>query len=946
MLHADFLQLLELSAKERPGDPVFYCPENDYEPITFSQLRTRSLRLVRALDEQGIRRGGSCAIDLENTPAFIYMLIAAAYGGFSLIALNTRLTQEEKRERARELYRYFHCDSIPRLDEATIESLLAEQAQAADVAAADPTSATAKYGNKFEGDVNLLARTAQRGLASADDRATAVVMFTSGTQGRPKAANLTWGNLLGAAAAANARLCKQETGCWQIVLPLYHVGGLSIVLRSILNRSTFILYRNFDAYTTLRDVRHFEVSHISVVDKILQDLLVYQNQAEKQNLAPELGKLNQYSCILLGGAAPNSETLKRANKAGASVFVSYGLTETSSCAAAELAGKKFDGFVSPLPGYSFTVLNPDTDGVGRLAVKGPGVFDGYLNTQASFTPDGYFITGDSARSVNHRIQVAERSEDMFISGGENIYPQEIRDKLCSVPGVSDAYVFGVEDETWGRRPVAFIEKEKAEQASDELDDGSTTDAVDSTSSSAPTGASDCTGSSTPEHPADNFAFAETVRTSLSTRLSRIYTPDHLLVLDTMPRNAVGKIDRKACQKLWNERIQVQRVELWRALLPMKHSIRTAKTTMKDREVLLLRATSANGHTGLGECAAFSTNWYLPETISSCENYLENELLPALIDQPFLNPIEAANYIAQVPGASQHPLACATIETALWDIYGKATKRSIRTLIGGRAQVSEKGAIRHIPKGCVPGGAVVGVGSAKDVVATVRALVEQGYARVKLKVQPGRDVKIVAAVRDAFPDLVIALDANQSYKDTQVSRLRQMDEYDIAFIEEPLRPDWHPRVGPQDIFARLARVQDELSAQVCLDESWHTQEQLRDALVQHPELRCVSMKIAKFGGLYAALEFYRWARERGIQMVVGGMFDTGISKRLHAAFCTLPGIQLPGDISSSSRYFSVDVCKPPFELDEDAFLQVNPDEYPYGLGCTLDGAALERILIRQ
>ena len=365
--------------------------------------------------------------------------------------------------------------------------------------------------------------------------------------------------------------------------------------------------------------------------------------------------------------------------------------------------------------------------------------------------------------------------------------------------------------------------------------------------------------------------------------------------------------------------------------------------MRERESLLLRVTDAQGRQGIGECVAFSTDWYLPETIDSAQAFLRSRVLPAAMHRVFLNPVHAAHYLAKLPGADDNPLASAAFENALWDLYGKSVGRSIGTLIGARDQVTEAGAIHVVPQGCVRGGVVVGVSTPKEAVAKVSSLVDQGYQRVKLKVQPGRDIKTAQAVRKAFPDLVLALDANQSYKDTHIDNLRKLDELGIAFIEEPLRADYRPTVGPPGLFDRLARLQGLLSMPVCLDESWKTGEHLKAVLEAHPDLRCVSMKLAKFGGLQAACEFYDWARGRSISMVCGGMYDTGVSKRLHAAFSMLAGIMQPGDISSSSQFFSVDVCSPVFALDQ-GVLQVNPPGHEFGLGCVLDEQVLDQVAI--
>lgn len=957
----NFAATIETRATQ-PQDYVCFLDAESGQAVTYSDLRLRGTWLARELEAQGVERGSMCALDMGNCPALMYALVAAAYGGFTLVFLNVRLTALEKNDRLLEMKRVTGERTIPVLDEKTTLALVAE---------ADKAGPGAR---------NEIAAWGRHGVGAFDELASAAVMFTSGTSGKPKAAALSWAQLQGAARASNEVLNEEGEGIWQLVLPAYHVGGLEIVFRSVLNRNAFVLYRKFDAQAVMADAYVYGATHISVVDKMLQDLLAIEEE-RKAAICPEDGtvletacaaggaggaaagasdttaaqtqdaaktaqapaapaaapaqalaataaaksalataeadaqasqqggahtSLASYECILLGGSRPNRSTLSRALEAGARVYASYGMTETCSQVANALVEDPENILLDALPGYDLAIVAPGSDGFGQLAVRGPGVIDGYLNAQAAFTADGYFLTGDRARMEQGRVEVSERATDMFISGGENIYPAEIRDKILAIEGVTDAYVFGAHDAVWGRRPVAFVEA---------------TDA-----------------SSRPGY--NSFFFADEMRNRLSMVLSPLYLPDQFVLVDDFPRTGVGKTSTGSLERAWSRRLHVAKVELWQVRLPLVQPIRTAKHKLRERDVLIVRLTDIEGRTGIGECAAFATNWYLPETIVDDLPLLRDSLCPLLVGRVLLHPSEAPELFENVPGALEKPLACAAIENALWDLYGKVRRRTIRKLIGAREVASEPGSLIEVPEGCVLGGAVVGIGSPNEVLAAVDEAVKAGYRRVKIKIKPGHDVQVVKAVRAAHPRLTIMLDANQSYKDSQASVFAELDDYDIACIEEPLDPAYTPTVGPTKLFDRLARLQATLRTRVCLDESWTSAEQLYEALESHPELRCVSLKIGKFGSASAALAFHSWARERGIEVWPGGMYDTGISKRLHAAFGLLPGVNLPGDFSDSSRYFTVDVCNPPFAL-EDGILQVNAPGNPHGLGCTLDEDALAR-----
>ena len=428
---------------------------------------------------------------MDNSPALVLLAVAAGYGGFALVALNRRLTDAEKDERLSDLERNgYHVAA--RLDEATVVGMLHE------VSDERTRHVLRHHAERYAAQFNL------------DDRA--MVLFTSGTSGRAKAVELTWRNLVGSATASNEHLAASPTDVWQLALPLYHIGGFQIMVRSILAGCSFVLYRRFEVERVMTDAARYAVTHISVVDKMLQDMLAWADADAEDDDAEVVGAharhcerdaangafrtrcrrrafgergacdegaadlasvkhlsslrgrhashaqavalhasredadrlrrfrtvaesanvLAGYRCILLGGAAPNPRTLQTAVAAGARVYASYGMTETSSQIASTLVTKDFSGKLDLLPGYRATVVAPDADGMGQLAVSGPGVCAGYLNARAAFTVDGYFLTGDRASVRRRTLQVAERTDDMFVSGGENVYPAEIQRKLLFV----------------------------------------------------------------------------------------------------------------------------------------------------------------------------------------------------------------------------------------------------------------------------------------------------------------------------------------------------------------------------------------------------------------------------------------------------------------------------------------------------------------------------------
>ena len=920
--------------------------DGNIEALSYRETRMIAAGLASLLRRRGVALGDAVAVDLPNQPACVFLLLAAAYGGFTLVTLNNRLTDAEKQARLLDLQRSRAFNVAYTVDESNVANLIRTVANDAtgtaeaagpghaqrtsfyartNIATAEARSTRAlgragrsrgaaarrREDEARQDALESVIHFAERGAHVFDRGATAVVMFTSGTTGRSKAVPLTWENLCGSAAVSNASLNRHGEGLWQIALPLYHVGGLQMVVRSLLNANPFILYQRFDAERVLADAARRGATHISVVDKMLQDMLASSHASG----------VGRYECILLGGGPLNAQTLRRALAMRARVYASYGMTETASQIANSLVTPGFTGGMSLLEGYEARIVDAGPDGFGRLAVRGPGLFGGYLNARAAYTADGFFLTGDTAAiAPDGKLYVKERTDDMFISGGENVYPAEIREKLLRVPGVADAYIFGAPDDTWGRRPVGFIERGNAAAPA----------------TGGPAGIAAGVAGQRARTLSDR-RFAQEIAQVAAPQLSRMYQPKHLFALPRFPRTGIGKVDRAALRRLYEQRIEIKRVNLYRIRLPFRKPFATAKGTLSFRESLLVEVVDHAGRTGLGECVSFPTDWYLPEVLDQDIRILREQLIPLVLNTVLLHPSEADGLFAACPGANELPMGRGALEPTLWDLYGKIVEQPLWQLIGGQA-----------PEGtdavAVPAGAAIPVGPVAETVAAAQRCVDAGYTRVKLKVTPGTAYFSAQAVRKAFPDLVISLDANQSFTEHDIEELRNLDELDIAWIEEPLDPRRPVASGPHDLFARLAQLQRRIKTPVCLDESIVSARDLARVL-KHPELKCFALKIGKFGGIEPALQFVHMAQARGMRVWMGGMYDTGVSRRMHAAFETLSGVSDAGDIGATSRYFDTDVTNPPYTVERGP-VTLTRRGHEFGLGCELDRAALSHVLIDQ
>ena len=972
-----FETLTRLSAHETCF--TYVSEEGFEEAYSYREVRMMSAALASILRSRGAKPGDCIAVDLGNCPLYIFLILACAYGGFQLVALNHRLTRGEKAQRIDEIDRTlgtsiacliddkkstkYVSDALQLLSGLTDESADENQnhsgvkthvermgqartrthfmgRQAAIEAAPRSTQASKRpttsqdmlrrHSESARQDrVEEVIHFAEHAASVFDASAPALIMFTSGTTGRPKAVSLTWENLISASRITNEILSPttpegSAKTLWQACLPLFHIGGFQIIVRSLLAGAPFALYQKFDAQKVLEHGRAVGATHISVVDKMLKDLLAL---GDRDSFA-------HYQCILLGGGPLNPSTIQEGLAKGVSLYASYGMTETSAQIACAPVTADFKGGLRILPGYEAQIVDRNSQGVGRLAVRGPGVFAGYLNARAAFTVDGFFLTGDSAALYNNQLYVKERTTDMFISGGENIYPAEICQRIMKDPRVSDAYVFGAQDVQWGRRPVAFVERNRHFRSEDEI------------------GASQNSAIAQRTRHLTNHGLRLSIKEDLQSNLSKLYQPKHLFVVDKFPRSGIGKVNRKVLEESYQQRIQAEKVVLYRIRLPFKKPFKTSKETLRFREVILVEVTDHNGRTGLGECSSFLTDWYLPETLNVDEYILRERLAPLVLATPLLHPSEAESLFATYPELEEYPLARAAIEEALWDLYGKIVKKPLWQLLGGDTTGLARrplltGAGSQSVSGFeleVPAGAVIGVGSVGEVVASARQCVEAGYSRLKLKVIPSTAYACTEAVRELFPDIMLSLDANQSFTFRSIDELRSLDAFNLSWIEEPLAIDDPSAPVQTDIFARLSHLQSLMKTPICVDESIEYPRDLSRAL-QYPNLKCYAVKLAKFGGIEPTLQFMRLAKARGMKVWMSGMYESGIGRRISAAFETLPIVDAPGDIGSTSRYYATSVSLPLYAT-EDGYVKLNPKGYDFGIGCEIDKTALQKVLISR
>ena len=331
------------------------------------------------------------------------------------------------------------------------------------------------------------------------------------------------------------------------------------------------------------------------------------------------------------------------------------------------------------------------------------------------------------------------------------------------------------------------------------------------------------------------------------------------------------------------------VELRRIRMPLVAPFRTSFGTETDRDVLLLRAVTDEAE-GWGECVAMADPLYSSEYVEAAADVLRRYLVPALLAAPRLDAVAVAPALHRFKG---HRMAKAALETAVLDAELRGS---------GRTLARELGAVHER----VPCGVSVGImASIGELLDAVGGYLEQGYVRIKLKIEPGWDVAPVRAVRERFgDDVLLQVDANTAYTLGDAPRLAQLDPFALLLIEQPL--------DEEDVLghAELAKL---ISTPVCLDESITSARAAADA-IRLGACRIVNIKPGRVGGYLEARRIHDVCVANGVPVWAGGMLETGLGRAANVVLAALPGFTLPGDTSASDRYYRTDITAP-FVLED-------------------------------
>ena len=341
--------------------------------------------------------------------------------------------------------------------------------------------------------------------------------------------------------------------------------------------------------------------------------------------------------------------------------------------------------------------------------------------------------------------------------------------------------------------------------------------------------------------------------------------------------------------------RIDRAEIFTVRLPLVKPFETSFGVETHKTALLLRVASGDAE-GWGECVASPDPFYSYETNLTALHIIEDFLIPAVREMNDFTVEEALATFRRIRG---HHMAKATVENALLDLTAKQDGIPIYQLIGGQRKP-------------VPSGISIGIKErVDDLLGIIGEAVDKRYGRIKIKIKRGRDVEVLRAVRDAFPEIRLMADANADYTLDDIDILKQFDAFNLMMIEQPLNYD--------DIHQH-ALVQKQIDTPVCLDESIKGLKDAKTA-AQLESCRIINIKQGRVGGILNAKAISEFCRGEGIPVWSGGMLETGIGRAFNIHLQTLPGFTLPGDTSETSRYFHEDIVDRPVILQANGTISI-------------------------
>ncbi|MBF8222543.1 malonate--CoA ligase [Halomonas sp. 328] len=498
MSHNLYLQFLP-HFQRQPQKPLIESPAG--QGYTYGEAQARSRRLAGALRELGVTPGERVAVQVDKSPEAILLYLACLQIGAVYLPLNTAYTSAE--------IEYFLGDAEPRLYVCRPKAL----AEARQLAAACGVPRVESLGSTGDGSLLEKADRAEpwEQIAEIGERDLAAILYTSGTTGRSKGAMLSHANL-----ASNSRALAEA---WHYTaddhllhaLPIFHTHGLFVACNITLTTGasmTFLPKLDVEQLLELMPRATVLMGVPTFYTRLLQSPRLDRDAVAKMRL-------------FVSGSAPLlAETHQEFEaRTGHAILERYGMTETNMNTSNPYDGARRPGTVGlPLPGVELRISDRDSGAelpqgeTGMVELRGPNVFQGYWRmpekTRAEFRDDGFFITGDLGRIDEHGyLQIVGRDKDLVISGGYNVYPKEVEQLIDDLPGVVESAVIGVPHPDLGEGVTAVV------VAEGDLDEA-------------------------------------TILAALGDQLARYKQPKRVFFVDALPRNVMGKVQKKQLRETY------------------------------------------------------------------------------------------------------------------------------------------------------------------------------------------------------------------------------------------------------------------------------------------------------------------------------------------------------------------------------------------------------------
>ena len=364
-------------------------------------------------------------------------------------------------------------------------------------------------------------------------------------------------------------------------------------------------------------------------------------------------------------------------------------------------------------------------------------------------------------------------------------------------------------------------------------------------------------------------------------------------------------------------MRIQKLILREIQLRLKSPFEASFGRIDHRRILLVEAV-CDGITGWGEITAGEGPYYNSETADTAWVVFTQFIAPLAVGREIRSAADIAPLLEVIRG---HEMTKAGLECALWDVEAQEKGLPLARLLGGnRDEIS-----------C---GVSIGIQDSPEMlVSTVERELAAGYQRIKIKIKPGKDRQLIAAVRRRFPQIQLMVDANSAYTLADLAHLKSFDEFGLMMIEQPLA--W-------DDIHQHARLQANLQTPICLDESIHNSRHA-EAAIELKACRVINIKLGRVGGHSEAKKIEQLCRDASIPVWCGGMLESGVGRAHNIAMSALPGFVMPGDVSASQRYWDEDIIEPEVEVSARGTIRVPAAP---GLGYEVRKKRIEGLTVRQ